>query len=183
MELQARDKRALIVGGVVVTALLAYLLWPSGPDPRSNVELVAADRRPPAVPAPTPTPLQAQTVATPAPIAVASSAGAVTEGLVLTGVAGSGAIFAFADGSQRFVPRGREVVPGLTLQAVSLRHVILGSTTMSYRLGLGGSATSLGPPQVTAPPSFLPPNAPGVAPGPSGEPPAGNAQQVTGNRQ
>jgi len=149
MQLEARDKRALIGGAVAVTALLAYLLWPSGAD-QSNVELVPADQRAGAAP-----PMQVQPpnlIAPPpaAPAAPAGPAAAVPEGLTLTGVAGSGAIFGFADGSQRFVGRGREVAPGIRLQAIRLRDVILSSTTMNYRLGLGGTAVPIQPPAPTA---------------------------------
>lgn len=145
MRLEARDKRALIIGAVVVVALLAYLLWPRATD-RSGVELVAADQRkgtaaavPPATPPP---PMVAA-----APPVAAAPAAAIPEGLSLAGVAGSGAIFSFADGSQRFIGRGREVVPGVTLQAVRLRDVILAASTTNYRLPLGGTAVAIQPPQ------------------------------------
>jgi len=147
MQLEARDKRALIGGAVAVTAL-AYLLWPSGAD-QSNVELVPADQRAGAA-----SPMQVQppnVIAPPpaAPAVPAAPAAAVPEGLTLTGVAGSGAIFGFADGSQRFVGRGRDVAPGIRLQAVRLRDVILASTNMNYRLGLGGTAVPIQPPAPT----------------------------------
>jgi hypothetical protein len=162
MQLEPRDKRALIGGAVVITGLLAYLLWPSREGTQSSVELVTADERrtaagpPPATLPPAP-PMQTVSAApaAPVPVSVAVPAGAVPEGLILTGVTGSGAIFAFGDGTQRFVPRGRDVAPGITLQAVALRHVVLGSGTTSYRLGLGGGTPVAV--QAAAPPSPPPP--------------------------
>jgi hypothetical protein len=58
MQIEARDKRALIIGAVLVTLLLAYLLWPRGTE-QSGVELVAADQRGGAATAPAP-PMQVQ---------------------------------------------------------------------------------------------------------------------------
>ncbi len=140
MELRARDKRALIGGSVVVVGLLAYLLWPRGV-PQSSVELVSADQRQPAAPsvatAPTP-PAQPIVQASPA-----VPAGAMPEGLKLTGVTGTGAIFSFADGSQRLVRRGGQVAPGMTLQAVRLRDVIVTMGAGSFRLGFGGALTPI----------------------------------------
>src|SRR5690348_5811742 len=90
MQLEVRDKRALIFGSIFVVLLLAYLLWPS-PRPESSVELVPASQRgpapvpaPAAVPPPAPVPLQTVAV-TPAPSAavVAAPAGGVPQGLIL----------------------------------------------------------------------------------------------------
>lgn len=158
MQLDARDKRALIGGAVAVTALLAYLLWPAGAGTGSNVELVSADQRPPVAAA---APIQVQPPTTPPPSAAAPAppVAAVPEGLRLTGVAGSGAIFSFADGTQRFVLRGREVAPGLTLQGVALRHVIIASGGTAYRLGFGGTAMP-----IQAPAAPVAQAAPGAAP-------------------
>ena len=76
MRLEARDKRALILGAIVGVALLAYLLWPRGSD-GSNVELVAADQRQAAAP---PAPIQPPPmVAPPPPVAPPA---AVPEGVV-----------------------------------------------------------------------------------------------------
>jgi general secretion pathway protein C len=147
MQLEARDKRALIGGAVVVTAVLAYLLWPSGAANQSSVELVAADQRKGPAPSAAPA-IPVQTVPVPPP---AAPPAAVPEGLVLTGVTGSGAIFGFADGNQRYVARGREIAPGLKLQGVALRHVILAGGATSYRLGFGGAAVPIQAPAVAAP--------------------------------
>lgn len=185
MQLEPRDKRALIGGAVIVTGLLAYLLWPTGSGTQSSVELVAADRRQ-APAGPPPPPMQVQTVSVPPPLA-APAAPAVPEGLRLTGVTGSGAIFGFADGSQRFVPRGRDVVPGLTLQGVTLRHVILGSGAVSYRLGLGGTAVPVQAPASASPQIADGPaptlSVPGAGRNPMGGPLISDAQHQQLNRQ
>lgn len=159
MRLEARDKRALIIGAVAVVLLLAYLLWPTAAD-QSSVDLVAADQRKgAAAPAVAPPPVQPVTMVAPPPAAV--PAAAIPEGMTLVGVAGTGAIFSYADGSQRFVGRGREVAAGVTLQAVRLRDVILAAGTVNYRMPLGGTAIPI---QAPAPaPIAVPPAAGGPA--------------------
>jgi hypothetical protein len=100
------------------------------------------------------------------PTVAAAPAAAIPEGLSLTGVAGSGAIFSFADGTQRFVGRGREVAPGITLQAVRVRDVILAAATTNYRLPLGGTAVAIqAPSQAAAAPPGGAPGAQLVVPG------------------
>lgn len=169
MQLQARDKRALIGGAVVVTGLLAILLWPRAPS-GSTVELVpAAERGAPASP-------PAAATAVPPPVAAAQpviavqpgvptqpnpAPGSVPEGLKLTGVTATGAIFAFPDGSQRLVRRGREVAPGLVLQAVRVRDVLLAANGATLRLTFSGPAI---PVQATVGPVPTPPAAPAAVP-------------------
>jgi general secretion pathway protein C len=173
MQLEQRDKRALIGGAVVVTAVLAYLLWPSGAANQSGVELVAADQRQ----GPPPAPPQPQMAVTPPVVTPPAPAQAVVpEGLMLTGVTGSGAIFGFADGNQRFVARGRDVAPGLTLQGVALRHVILAGGATSYRLGFGGVAVPIQAPVATAGAPPPQPAAPGAG-GMGGAAPVSEAQR------
>jgi membrane-associated protease RseP (regulator of RpoE activity) len=113
----------------------------------------------PAVPAATPPPPVAVPTVPVAPAAV------IPEGLSLTGVAGSGAIFSFSDGTQRFVARGREVAPGVTLQAVRLRDVLLAAATTNYRLPLGGTAIAIQPPPQPLAPAAGGPGAQLVVPG------------------
>jgi hypothetical protein len=186
MQLQARDKRALILGAIVVTLLLAYLLWPRSSGRETSVDLVAADQRsggtspapaPGAAPAPLatappPAAVQPQPVQTvqAAPAAPAAPASPIPEGIRLTGVAGGGAIFSFPDGSQRLVRRGRDLAPGVTLQAVRLRDVILAVGPVNYRLGFGGAAVPIQPPPQSAPQMAAPPQ-PAGAPPPAAAPP------------
>jgi hypothetical protein len=143
MQVQARDKRALIGGSLAVTALLAYLLWPSGEPSQTSVELVPKDQQPPSAAPSPPPPARVETgiVGLPtAPGMLAPASGPAPEGLSLTGIAGTGAIFAFADGTQRFVAIGRQVMPGLTLQDMGIRHVDLGSASTTVRMSLGAAA-------------------------------------------
>ena len=164
MQLQARDKRALIGGAVVVTGLLAILLWPRTPS-SSNVELVPAAERgaapttpagpanvvPPPVAATATAPAPAMPVQPGVPVQPNPGPGGVPEGLKLTGVTATGAIFAFADGSQRLVQRGREVAPGLVLQTVRVREVILSGNGTALRLSFSGPATAVQAPANPAP--------------------------------
>lgn len=174
MQLQARDKRALIFGAIVVTLLLAYLLWPRRTPRETSVELVAAGNRSgsaPASPAANSPPPPVAPAATTAPVSAVAAAPAapIPEGLKLTGVTGGGAIFSFADGSQRLVSRGRDVAPGVTLQAVRLREVILAVGATNYRLGFGGAAIPIQPPPSAGAPTAvtLPVAAPPSPPVPS----------------
>ena len=139
--LSERDKRALGGGGLVIGALLLYLLFGRG------------EPEPPAAP-----PSQAtQAVTTMAPPVdmpqappVAPPADAST--LRLYGVLGGGAIIGLADGSQRYVPLGREVLPGLRLVRVEVRHAVLDSGGAEVRLGFDGVADAAGAPVQAAPP-------------------------------
>jgi membrane-associated protease RseP (regulator of RpoE activity) len=154
LQLEPREKRLVIGGAVIATLVLGYLLWPSGSG-QSAVELVPADQRSapaPAAAAPQPLPVvqAGPPAAAPAPAAPAG----VAEGLVLHGVMAGGAVIGFPDGSQRYVPVGRELMPGLRLQAVQLREAILASGSVNYRLGFGGPAMPLTPaPQVVGAPA------------------------------
>jgi len=134
MRLERREARVVAGGAAVATALLAYLLWPA-PGDSANVELVPAEQR--AAPAPAPQAIAAPEVAAPAP--------ATPDGLTLHGVMASGAVIGFADGRQVYVAVGREVMPGVRLEAVQLHHALLAAGTTNYRLGFGGSATPLTP--------------------------------------
>ena len=71
--------------------------------------------------------------------------------LRLYGVLGGGAIIGLADGSQRYVPLGREVMPGLRLVRVEVRHAVLDSGGAEIRLGFDGVADAAGAPAQAAP--------------------------------
>jgi general secretion pathway protein C len=132
MQLSARDRRALTGGGLVIAALLAYLLlWRGDPDPQPAEppsQVATSPTPPPAVP-------QAAPVAPPADAAQ----------LRLYGVLGGGAIIGLADGSQRYVPLGREVLPGLILKRLEVHHAVLDSGGTETRLGFDGVADAQGP--------------------------------------
>ncbi|WP_166037868.1 hypothetical protein [Sphingosinicella sp. YJ22] len=142
MRLEPREKRVVAGGAALATALGAFLLWPAQSD-GSAAQLVPADERP----APAPRVAPAAEAPGPAPAPAAPT----PDGLVLHGVMTSGAVIGFADGSQRYVAVGREVSPGLRLEAVRLHHAVLAAGTTNYRLGFGGSATSITPSGQLAP--------------------------------
>jgi len=173
LQLQPREKRVVIGGAVVATLLLAYLLWPTG-NGGSAVELVPADQRPAPTAAVAPQPIPV--VQAPPAVAPAAPAG-LTEGLVLHGVMAGGAVIGFPDGSQRYVPIGREVMPGLRLQGVQLREAILAAGTVNYRLGFGGPAVPLTPVAPVVAGNPAPPTAVPVSP-PTAPPPQPNAQRA-----
>jgi len=124
--LGARERRTLSAGGAVIVALLAYLLWPDG-DPAPEAVVI---EQPPVQPAAPPAPPQAP----PAPPPADAST------LRLYGVMGGGAVIGGADGSQRYVPLGREVLPGLRLIRLEVRHAVLQSAGGEIRLGFDGVA-------------------------------------------
>lgn len=140
MPLSARDRRALIWGGAAIAVLILYLLVRGGDSAPSSVELVQPDARiapPPPV------------VAMPPPV-VAAPAADVSQ-LRLFGLLGSGAVIGMADGSQRFVPLGREIVPGVTLRRVEIRHAVLATASGEVRLGFDGIAQAQSAPAPAAP--------------------------------
>ncbi|HEV2818110.1 MAG TPA: hypothetical protein VGW40_12915 [Allosphingosinicella sp.] len=117
-----RDRRVLTGGGLVIPILLAYLLWPGAEPPPAPVRPAAV------VPSPPP-PDVAQPVA---------AATVDVSQLRLFGVMASGAVIGMADGSQRFVPVGRAVVPGVTLLRVELHRAVLATAAGEVRLGFDG---------------------------------------------
>jgi hypothetical protein len=68
-----------------------------------------------------------------APVAVAPSVDASQ--LHLIGNLSRGAVIGMADGTQRFVPVGREILPGVTLRAVDVHQIILATPSGEARLG------------------------------------------------
>jgi hypothetical protein len=139
MPLSDRDRRALLWGGGAIAVLLLYLLLRGG-DSGPRAEPVQ-----PEVVASTPAPEQPVTYAIPveptvvaAPVAVAPAAAVpVTDvsQLRLFGLLSRGAVIGMADGTQRFVPVGREIIPGVTLRGVDLHHAILATPSGEVLLG------------------------------------------------
>jgi len=158
MQLSRRDKRALSGGGGVIAVLLLYLLLRGGdPGPRAEplpsdaAANVSVDQ-----PATYATPVQPPVVATPvvvAPVAVAPVAPAPVvvaangdaSQLRLFGVLSRGAVIGMPDGTQRFVPIGREILPGVTLRGVDLHHAILTTSAGEVRLGFDIAAQPQAP--------------------------------------
>ncbi|MDQ8755208.1 hypothetical protein RCO27_03100 [Sphingosinicella sp. LHD-64] len=104
--------------------VLAYLLLAGGDEPPP------APTPPPPAPAAVPTPPSAPAP----PLAPVSS----PEGLRLFGVTGAGAIIGGADGRQRLIRLGRDVLPGLRLEAVRVDHALLKSAAGGFRLDFTG---------------------------------------------
>lgn len=131
--LSRRDRRALAWGGAAIAVLILYLATRGGGDSApSSVELVQPDAR--TVTAPPPPPV----VAT-APAMVVAATADLSQ-LRLFGVLGSGAVIGMADGTQRFVPLGRDVLPGVSLRRVELHHAVLATASGEARLGFDGVA-------------------------------------------
>lgn len=127
MPISARDRRALAIGGAIVAFLLAWLLfWPRSA-PEAQVAVAEPVLPPPASAAPAPAPAPA-----PPP--------ADTSQLRLYGVMGGGAVIGLADGSQRYVPLGREILPDVTLKRLEVHHAVLASAGGEIRLGFDGVA-------------------------------------------
>jgi hypothetical protein len=124
------------IGGGVIVLLAAVLVGQLGGDG----EEVATS-----APAPASAPVTAPAFAPPPSPA--------PQGLVLHGIVGTGAIFAFPDGSQRLVPVGREVQPGVTLQALEPNAVVLRGPGGDYRLGFSAPDERAGVPAARPSPS------------------------------
>jgi type II secretion system protein C len=141
MPLSRRDKRALAWGGALIAALILYLLMRGGDPAPASIGLVQ-----PRVPIVAPPP---PVVATPPPVAIAPTAD--VSQLRLYGVLASGAVIGMADGTQRFVPLGREIVPGVILRRVEVHHIVLATASDEVRLGFDGIAQAQSAPPPAAP--------------------------------
>jgi len=143
-----RDRRALLLGGVVIAILLLYLLTRGGSTSRPE-EPVQNDvfATIPAEPAP---PVVAVAPPVAVPVVVAPAPGVEVSQLHLVGLLSRGAVIAMADGTQRFVPVGREIVPGVTLRGVDVHQAILATPSGEVRLGFDAAAQP-GTPVVVTP--------------------------------
>ena len=102
---------------------------------------------PPPLPV-SPPPMVAQPIqAPPAPPAAPTVS---PEGLRLHGLTATGAIIGAADGRQRLVRIGRDVVPGLTLERIEQNRAVLRSGDTRYLLGFEGATAAPGDPPVIA---------------------------------
>jgi hypothetical protein len=132
MPVNDRDKRALLWGGTAIAILLLYLLMRGG-SPAAPAEPVQADVPATMPAAPPPIMAVAAPVMGPAPAVDVSQ-------LRLFGLLSRGAVIGMADGTQRFIPIGREIVPGVTLRGVEIHHAILATGAGEVRLGFDGVA-------------------------------------------
>jgi hypothetical protein len=125
---------------------LLYLLLRGGDSgaPAEPIQADIAATMPAAQPATYATPVQPPAIA--APVAVTPSVD--VSQLHLFGLLSRGAVIGMADGTQRFVPVGREIVPGVTLRGVDVHHIILATPSGEVRLGIDNPAQNSA---VTAP--------------------------------
>jgi type II secretory pathway component PulC len=138
--LTPRERAFLGVGAAAFLAFLLYLLLRGGEE--APVELTTQ----PPPPVPVATPLSYAPPPPPAPIQPLQPTASAT-GLTLIGVFGGGpgggaAVIGMEGGLQRTIPVGREFQPGLTLKAIGIDHVILGSPSGDQKLELGKSGTT-----------------------------------------
>jgi general secretion pathway protein C len=138
--LTPRERAFLGVGAAAFLAFLLYLMLRGGEE--GPVELTAQ----PSPPAPVAAPLSYTPPPPPPPVQPVQPTGSAT-GLTLIGIFGGGpgggaAVIGMEGGVQRTVPIGRELQPGLTLKAVGIDHVILGSASGDQKLELGKSGTT-----------------------------------------
>ncbi|MBV9883227.1 MAG: hypothetical protein JO276_09480 [Sphingomonadaceae bacterium] len=110
---------------------LAPVAPPAAPVPNGAVVVVAPQAAPSAQPAPD-----------------------GTAQFRLLGVLSRGAVIGMPDGSQRFVPIGREIVPGVVLRGVDVHHAILQTASGEMRLGF----------DATPPPAAISPTPPVAQP-------------------
>jgi type II secretory pathway component PulC len=158
--LSRRERVFLGAGAAVLLGFLLYLMLRNGTSDEP-VELTAP---PPPPPAPVAAPV---TYAPPPPPPATMQPAASAGGLMLIGIFGGGpgggaAVIAMPDGVQRTVPVGREFQPGLTLKAVGIDHVILGSPSGDQKLEFGKAGTSAVPSAPT--PAYAAPPPAGSAP-------------------
>src|SRR3712207_4805772 len=119
--LAPRERRFLAGGaGAGLIFLLVLMLRPAPGGAAIEFAAPSAPHAPPIVPTP-----PAPTHAAPPPAPPAAS---LASGLLLRGVLASGAIIALPAGGERIVTLGRDVMPGLRLKSVGVRHAILGGS-------------------------------------------------------
>jgi hypothetical protein len=165
----ARNRRALLWGAPVIGLLVLYLLvHNSGSAPRSfadneaapdDVQAMRAPGEGPLTPATyaggSPTAQAVPVTAVPAPVVAPSSmpaeASAESSQFRLYGILTRGAVIGTADGSQHFVPIGREVAPGVRLTGVDVHHAILSTPSGELRLSLDAAPAAALPPAQSQP--------------------------------
>lgn len=128
MAIDLRDRLLVLGAGLMLIAVLLFVLL-RGREP----EPATVDASPTA-----PVALAAQPVPPPAASPVVPVPDAST--LRLYGLLATGAIIGGADGNQRLVRIGREILPGLTLRRIEQQHAVLAAGGGEIRLGFDGAA-------------------------------------------
>jgi hypothetical protein len=152
--LSPRERTFLAIGaGAVLLFLLYLLLRPERQD--ASVELVTPPITAPVAPPPAPLPVIAAPPPLAAPVSVpaAANAGVVLQGVSGGGPGGGAALFQHAGGGQRLVRVGREIVPGMVLQAVGLTYAIGGSAGSQTRFDLGKGGVAQATPALPSTPA------------------------------
>lgn len=146
MALSPRDRRALIGGGALIALMLLYLALRSGGEapPASPDRNLVSD-----VPATMPAAPMVDPPAAAPPVTAAAPSADLSQ-LHLVGLLSSGAVIVMADGNQRFVPLGRDVLPGLRLLRVETHEAVLSGGAGEVRLGFDAA------PQVQPAPAVAP---------------------------
>ena len=140
--LTPRERIFVAMGAAAIILFLLYMLWPDGEEPAVELASVPASipYSAPVSTAPLPPPPMSVPVVS-APALPATDTAAIGT-IVLRGVMGGGpgggaAILDTPGGTQRVVRVGRDIVPGMVLREVGLRHVIATSGSGNVRLDLG----------------------------------------------
>lgn len=129
MATDRRDRRLMLGAGLLLIPFLLFvLLRGRAPEPAT------IDPLPPA-----PVALAAQPVVPP-PAAPPAVPVPDASNLRLYGLLATGAIIGGADGDQRLVRIGRDVLPGLTLRRIEQQHAVLAAVGGEIRLGFDGAA-------------------------------------------
>lgn len=127
MKMRPEASRRLLglAASIPIAALLLKDAWPTSGDSSARAE------------PPRPS-LTEEAVPPAAPSVMPEQAPPSTEGYVLHGLAGGGAIIAASGGAQRFVRLGREVAPGISLAEVRQHHAVLRFAGGDLLLGFSG---------------------------------------------
>ena len=151
--LSPRERLFLAAGAAALLAFLLYMLLPS--DEESGVELAASPPvAAPPPPLPAPLPIQPVAVAQPPVSNVSALSGVVLRGVMGGGPRGGAGVFDAAGGTQRVVRVGREIVPGVVLREIGVRHAIASTGSGDVRLDLntaGGTVLASAPAPAQAP--------------------------------
>ena len=142
--LTPRERIFVAMGAAAIILFLLYMLWPDGEEPAVELATMPASTSysTPASATPLPPPPMSATVPVVSAPALPATDTAAIGTIVLRGVMGGGpgggaAIFDTPGGTQRVVRVGRDIVPGMVLREVGLRHVIATSGGGNVRLDLG----------------------------------------------
>jgi general secretion pathway protein C len=136
--LTPRERVFVSIGGAILLLFLLWLLFLRGNAGDQPVELADSPPAPASAALP---PAQPYVPPPMAPVPAAAAAPDATSSLVLQGVSGGGpgggaALVQYANGNQRLIRVGREIVPGMMLRSVGLSWAIASLGGSDVRLDL-----------------------------------------------